>query len=142
MRRRTIFAAAPVVTVFMFAAAHAGAAGEAPFLMQDHGQVRVLRGLDSGRDFEAAKLPQEIELAPAAGAPATSSTPATPSSAAPPRPGAPQPQAKSTRQRALDRVAEQGIRVTPAGGRSVSPRSGETRRQALERLRQRGSPAD
>lgn len=140
MRRRTIFVAAPVVSVLL-AAAHAApaAAGEAPFLMQDHGQVRVLRGLDPGQDFETAKLPEEIELAPAAGAP---SAPSAPSSAAPTPPGASQPQAKTTRQRALDRVAEQGIRVTPAGGRSVSPRSGETRRRALERLRQRGSPAD
>ena len=137
MRRRTIFAAAPVVSVLLVASVHAAAAaGEAPFLMQDHGQVRVLRGLDPGQDFETAKLPEEIELAPAAGAPSA------PSSAAPTPPGASQPQAKTTRQRALDRVAEQGIRVTPAGGRSVSPRSGETRRRALERLRQRGSPAD
>lgn len=141
MRRRTIFVAAPVVSVLLAAAhaAPAAAAGEAPFLMQDHGQVRVLRGLDPGQDFETAKLPEEIELAPAAGAP---SAPSAPSSAAPTPPGASQPLAKTTRQRALDRVAEQGIRVTPAGGRSVSPRSGETRRRALERLRQRGSPAD
>ena len=46
------------------------AANESQFFLQDHGEVRVLRGLDPSKNFEPATLPEEIDIAPAA-APAT-----------------------------------------------------------------------
>jgi hypothetical protein len=42
------------------------AADEQPYLSQDHGTVRVLRDLKPGKKFEAAKIPEEIDVAPAA----------------------------------------------------------------------------
>ena len=42
------------------------AADESPYLLSDHGTVRVLRGLEPEKIFETAKLPVEIDVAPAA----------------------------------------------------------------------------
>ncbi len=42
------------------------AADESPYLSPDHETVRVLRGLEPGKNFEPAKLPVEIDVAPAA----------------------------------------------------------------------------
>lgn len=44
------------------------AAEETPYLLQDHGTVRVLRGLEPEKNFETAHLPAEVDLAPAAAA--------------------------------------------------------------------------
>jgi hypothetical protein len=59
----TLLAAAIVVPL----AKSAEAANVSPYLLQDHGTVRVMRGLKPGKNFETAKLPKETEVVPAAG---------------------------------------------------------------------------
>ena len=104
------------------------AADESPFFLQDHGTVRVLRGVDPGKNFETAKLPEETEAVPqAAPAPQTESKP-TRAQQAP----------TDTRERALQRARLRGITVHRAGVLELPPADeGRTRREALERLRER-----
>ena len=48
---------------------------EEPYLLQDDGEVRVLRGLETDQGFEAATQPPEAEEAPAEAAPAEAPEP-------------------------------------------------------------------
>jgi hypothetical protein len=67
MRKCGVLIAALIAPVLMVTSLNSPeAADESPFFLQDHGEVRVLRGLDPGKNFEAAKLPVELDLAPAA----------------------------------------------------------------------------
>jgi hypothetical protein len=135
MRTRAGLVAALTLPALMFAWPLAvGHAEETTFFLQGQGKVQVIRGLDPNQGFETAKPEEEVEAVPA------------PAAETPPRPtaaGTPS-QPKYTRQNALARVQDRGIRVIRAGVRSqgTTARSGQTRQRALERLRQRGSPAD
>ena len=106
------------------------AAGESKFFLQDHGEVRVLRGLDPGTNFEPATLPEEIDLAPAAAPPELPVEPRVTTQTGP----------TFTRQAALQRVRERGITVHGALDRSSqrSPEFGSNRREAIARARERG----
>lgn len=132
MKYRAIWMTVGIAAVLTYAAPTVVTAEESKFFLQDHGSVRVLRGLDSDKNFEAATLPAEIDVAPAA-APEVSEAEAQP---------APAPKvAKRTfaRKVALKRARERGIRVIPAGVPSRIPAaSGENRRRAIERVRRRG----
>lgn len=130
MRKCAVIFATLLTPVLIFASPKSsGAAEESSFFLQDQGTIRVLRGLNPDQNFEAATLPKEIDLAPAA-APATQ--------AEPPRPAA-EPERKTTRQLALERTRERGIPVIRAGARRApGPEVDSTRRQAIERSRQRG----
>ena len=67
MRKCGVLIAALITPALMVASLNSPeAADESPFFLQDHGEVRVLRGLDPGKNFEAAKLPVDLDLAPAA----------------------------------------------------------------------------
>jgi hypothetical protein len=134
MTKRAVLAIALVTPVLTFALPHAlGAAEESPFLLQDDGKVRVLRGLNPEQNFQAATLPQDLDLAPAAATPAR----ADPPQIAPPRPSA-EP-GLTTRERALRRIRERGIPVNRAGvQRAPGPQADSSRQRALERVRQRG----
>lgn len=67
MRNCTVLVAAPFGAAMMLASSYfPAAADEQPYLLQDHGKVRVLRNLEPGKKFETAKLPVEIDVAPAA----------------------------------------------------------------------------
>ena len=136
MKNCAVLVVTLITPVLMFASPKSVAAGdESQFFLQDHGTVRVLRGLDPGKNFEAATVPEEIDVEPAA-------APASEAQAAPP-PTRAQEGPKFTREAALERARERGIRVIPAGVRSQRPAaSGETRRQAIERARQRGIPVN
>jgi hypothetical protein len=106
------------------------AADESPFFLQDHGEVRVLRGLDPGKNFEAAKLPVELDLAPAA-APLPQAEPRRTRTQVEPSP--------FTRTRALERARKRGIPVIRIGARRApGPEIDSTRRRAIERARRRG----
>jgi len=130
MRKRAVLVIALVTPVLMFTSPNAsGAAEESSFFLQDQGTVRVLRGLDPDKNFEAAQLPKDLDVAPAA-------APATQAEAPPPRV---EPERKTTRQLALERVRKRGIPVIRAGARRApGPEVDSTRRQAIERSRQRG----
>ena len=52
--------------LLLMVSASLAAANESKFFLQDHGDIRVLRGLNPDQNFEAAKLLGEIPLAPAA----------------------------------------------------------------------------
>jgi hypothetical protein len=83
------------------------AADQSPFLLQDHGGVRVLRSLDPSKDFETAKLTEELDVAPAAGP-----EPQV-------EPSGVRPQAGPTltaRRIALQRARQRGITVHGPGG--------------------------
>ncbi len=132
MRKCTVLVATQLAAVIVLASSNSPeAADESPFLLQDHGEVRVLRGLDPGKNFETAKLPVELDLAPAS---------------------APEPQLESrrtktqveprryfTRERALRRARERGIPVIRIGARRApGPEVDSTRKRAIERARRRG----
>ena len=135
MKKCGVLLAVVVAPALMAASPDAlNAQEESPFLLQDHGGVRVIRGLDSGKNFEAATLPQEIEMAPAA-VPEAQAEPPTTRPRAEPR--------LTTRQRALRRVRERGIPVIRAGETRVRPPTTDsTRSRAIERSRQRGAPVN
>ena len=100
------------------------------FYLKDHGSVRVLRGLDSDRDFKAATLPQEIDVAPAA-APATQAEPQAAQSGSEAKLG--------TRQKALQQAQERGVPVIRVGEqRAPGPEVDSTRARAIERAREKG----
>jgi pyruvate/2-oxoglutarate dehydrogenase complex dihydrolipoamide acyltransferase (E2) component len=106
------------------------AADESPFFLQDHGGVRVLRGLDPGKNFETARLPEELDLAPAA-APEPQLEPRRTRTQVEPR--------LTTRELALRRARERGITVHgPFSSGVRGPESGRTRREAVDRARERG----
>jgi hypothetical protein len=134
MSNRAVLAIALVTPILMFAVPiAAGAAEESPFLLQDDGTVRVLRGLNPDQNFQAATLPEDLDLAPAA---------APPAEAAPPQIEPPRPSAEpglTTRQRALRRAKERGIPVIRTGARRApGPQVDSSRQRALERVRERG----
>ncbi len=67
MRKGAVLVATLLAAASMLASSNSiEAADESPYLLQDQGTVRVLRGLEPGKKFEAAKLPVEIDVAPAA----------------------------------------------------------------------------
>ncbi len=107
------------------------AAGESKFFLQDHGEVRVLRGLDPGTNFEPATLPEEVDVAPADAPPELPVEPRRTRIEAGPT---------FTRQAALQRARERGITVHGALDRSSqrSPKFGSNRREAIARARARG----
>ncbi|MDX1575183.1 MAG: hypothetical protein R3285_03250 [Kiloniellales bacterium] len=132
MTKRAILFVAPLASILALALPDSPVAHDSPFLLQDHGTVRVLRGLNPEQNFQTATLPQDVDLAPAAAPPAESAPPQI----EPPRPSA-EP-GLTTRERALRRVGERGIRVIQAGVRyERGANFGQTRRQAVERARQR-----
>ena len=96
--------------------------------MQDHGTVRVVRGVDPGQNFETAKLPEETEESPdAAPAPQAESPPT-----------ATQQDPTFTREGALKRARSRGITTHRAGVFESPPSDkGRTRQEALKRLRER-----
>ena len=107
MRKCGFLIAALIAPVFMVASPNSlEAADESAFFLQDHGEVRVLRGLDPGKNFEAARLPVELDLAPAA-APPLQVEPRRTRTQVEPSPFA--------RTRALERARERGITVHRAG---------------------------
>lgn len=110
------------------------AADESKFFLQDHGDVRILRGLDPAKSFEPATLPEEIDIAPAA---------VPPEPAVEPRQTETQRRPIFTRQEALRRVRERGITVDRAGVRKQRlPEAGRHRREAIARARARGIPTN
>lgn len=135
MRTWGILMAAVIAPALMIAAPNAlEAADESPFFLQDHGGVRVLRGLDAGKNFEAATVPEEIDVAPAS-APEQQAEPTPTRAEAAPR--------LTTRERALQRSRERGIPVIRAGARRApGPALDTTRSRAIERSRQRGVPVN
>ena len=73
------------------------------------GEIRALRGLDPGKNFEQAQLPVEIDVSPAA-APATQDEPRRTRTEVGP---------KFTRETALQRTRGRGIPVNRAGVREA-----------------------
>ena len=70
MRNRRALIASLMAPFLMVASSNSlEAAGESQFFLQDHGEVRVLRGVDPGTNFEPATLSEEIDAAPAAAPP-------------------------------------------------------------------------
>ena len=132
MRKCGFLIAALIAPVFMVASPNSlEAADESAFFLQDHGEVRVLRGLDPGKNFETAKLPVELDLAPAS-APEPQLEPRRTKTQVEPR-------RYFTRERALRRARERGIPVIPIGARRApGPEVDSNRRRALERARERG----
>jgi hypothetical protein len=134
-KKRAILAIALVTPVLLFAVPNVTGAAEmeSPFLLQDHGTVRILRGLNPDQNFQAATLPEDLDLAPAA---------APPAEAAPPQIEPPRPSAEpglTTRERAVRRARERGITVNRAGvRRAPRPEVDSARSRALERVRERG----
>ena len=131
MRKCGFLIAALIAPVFMVASPNSlEAADESAFFLQDHGEVRVLRGLDPGKNFEAARLPEELDLAPAS-APEPQLEPRRTRTQVEPR--------LTTRELALRRARERGITVHgPFGSGVRGPESGRTRREAVDRARERG----
>ncbi len=108
MRKCGFLIAALIAPVLMVASPNSlEAADESAFFLQDHGEVRVLRGLDPGKSFETAKLPEELDLAPAA-APEPQLEPRRTRTQVEPR--------LTTRERALRRARERGVAGNRAGG--------------------------
>ncbi len=132
MRKCTVLVATQLAAVIVLASSNSPeAADESPFLLQDHGEVRVLRGLDPGKNFETAKLPVELDLAPAS-APEPQLEPRRTKTQVEPR-------RYFTRERALRRARERGIPVIRIGARRApGPEIDSTRRRAIERARRRG----
>jgi len=133
MRNLRALSATLIAPFLMIASSNSlAAAEESKFFLQDNGEVRVLRGLDPGQNFEAATLPEDIDVAPAA---------APPELSVEPRPTRTQTGPKFTRQAALQRARERGITVDRAGTRKQrTSKSGQTRRDAIARARERGIP--
>jgi hypothetical protein len=66
MRKCTVLVATLLAAAIMLASSNSPeAADEAPYLLQDDGEVRVLRGLEAEKDFDSATLPQAVEQPPA-----------------------------------------------------------------------------
>ena len=132
MKKCTVLVATQLAATIVLASSNSPeAADESQFFLQNHGEVRVLRGLDPGKNFETAKLPVEIDVAPAS-APEPQVEPRRTRSQV-------EPKRTFTRTAALRRARERGITVHRAGVRSVPrPEAGHTRREALERARRRG----
>ena len=132
MRKCGFLIAALIAPVLMVASPNSLEAENASaFFLQDHGEVRVLRGLDPGKNFEAARLPEELDLAPAS-APEAQLEPRRTKTQVEPR-------RYFTRERALRRARERGIPVIPIGARRApGPEVDSNRRRALERARERG----
>ncbi len=132
MRKCGFLIAALIAPVLMVASPNSlEAADESTFFLQDHGEVRVLRGLDPGKNFETAKLPEELDLAPAA-APEPQLEPRRTKTQA-------EPKRYFTRERALRRARERGVPVIRIGARRApGPEVDSTRRRAIERARERG----
>ncbi len=131
MRNRRVLSATLIAPFLMIALSNSlEAADESKFFLQDHGEVRVLRGLDPGQNFEAATPPEDIDVAPAA---------APPELPVEPRPTRTQTGPTFTRQAALQRARERGITVHRAGVlEERGPESGRNRREAIARVRERG----
>ena len=107
MRKCGFLIAALIAPVLMVASPNSlEAADESAFFLQDHGEVRVLRGLDPGKNFEAARLPEELDLAPAA-APLPQAEPRRTRTQVEPSP--------FTRTRAIERSRKRGITVHGPG---------------------------
>ena len=67
MKKCTVLVATLLAAAIMPASSNSSeAADESPYLSPDHETVRVRRGLEPGKNFEPAKLPVEIDVAPAA----------------------------------------------------------------------------
>ena len=131
MRNRRALIASLMAPFLMVASSNSlEAAGESQFFLQDHGEVRVLRGVDPGTNFEPATLPEEIDAAPAAAPPELPVEPRVATQTGP----------TFTRQAALQRSRERGITVHGALDRSSqrSPEFGSNRREAIARSRERG----
>jgi len=131
MRKCGVLIAALIAPALMVTSPNSlEAADESPFFLQDHGGVRVLRGIDPGKNFETARLPEDLDLAPAS-APQPQVEPRRTRTQVEPR--------LTTRERALRRARERGITVNRAGVREQrAPESGRTRTEAVERSRKRG----
>ncbi len=107
MRKCTVLVTAQLAAAIVLALSNSPeAADESQFFLQDHGVVRVLRGLDPGKNFEAAKLPVELDLAPAA-APLPQAEPRRTRTQLEPSP--------FTRTRQIERSRKRGITVHRAG---------------------------
>ncbi len=107
MRKCTVLVATQLAAAIVLASSNSlEAADESPFFLQDHGEVRVLRGLDPGKNFETAGLPEELDLTPAA-APLPQAEPRRTRTQVEPR--------LTTRERALRRARDRGITVHGPG---------------------------
>ncbi len=106
MRKCGFLIATLIAQALMVASSNSEAADESKFFLQDHGEVRVLRGLDPGKNFETAKLPVELDLAPAA-APLPQAEPRRTRTQLEPSP--------FTRTRQIERSRKRGITVHRAG---------------------------
>ncbi len=107
MRKCLVLKASLITPALMVASSNSPkAADERAFFLQDHGEVRVLRGLDPGKNFESAKLPVELDLAPAA-APLPQAEPRWTRTQVEPSP--------FTRKRAIERSRKRGITVHGPG---------------------------
>ncbi len=132
MRKCTVLVTTQLAAAIVLALSNSPeAADESQFFLQDHGEVRVLRGLDPGKNFETARLPEELDLAPAS-APEPQLEPRRTKTQVEPR-------RYFTRERALRRARERGIPVIRIGARRApGPEVDSTRRRAIERARRRG----
>ena len=101
------------------------------FFLQDHGEVRVHRGVDAGTNVEPAPSPEEGDVDPST-ATATQVEP---------RPSGPEAGPRTTREAAIQRARERGIPTDEAATRKKrSSKSGQTRREAIARSREKGIP--
>ena len=134
MRKRGVLFAALIAPVLVVASSNSLEAEDAGgFFLQDHGEVRVLRGIESDTNVEPDTLPEEIDVAPAA-APGTQVEPTRPGTEGGP---------KTTREAAIQRSRERGIPTNRAATRKQrTPESGRTRREAIARSRERGIPTN
>jgi hypothetical protein len=132
MRKCTVLVTTQLAAAIVLALSNApGAADESQFFLQDHGEVRVLRGLDSGKNFETARLPEELDLVPES-APEPQLEPRRTKTQV-------EPKRYFTRERALRRARERGVPVIRIGARRApGPEIDSTRRRAIERARRRG----
>jgi pyruvate/2-oxoglutarate dehydrogenase complex dihydrolipoamide acyltransferase (E2) component len=132
MRKRAALIATLIAPVLIVVSSNSSEAeDESKFFLQDDGEIRVLRGIESDTNFEPATLPEEVDVTPAA-APAAQVEPTQPRTEVGP---------KTTREAALQRARERGITVHQAGVlEERGPESGRTRREAVERARERGIP--
>ena len=106
MRNRRVLSATLIAPFLMIALSNSlEAADESKFFLQDHGEVRVLRGLDLDTNFDPATLLEEIDVAPAA----------APAAQVEPRRTRTQVGPKFTGETALRRARRRGIPVNRAG---------------------------
>jgi len=132
MRKCGVLSVTLIATVLLLASSNSSeAAEESPFFLQDQGKVRVLRGIDPGKNFDTAKVPEEE-------APAAEPEPQAEAAS-----NEAEEEPKFTRRMALERARARGITVHRAGVRQVrGPESGRTRQEALKRSRARGIPVN